>query len=146
MEITTINELENYFRKTHLFDLLGVSKIGVFGSFAREEKFNDIDLLIENNVSLESLVSFRSMLKRDIQVPVDIVLSKYAEPIILFRARQDLKYATRFSIIKNDLPQLVLQISNCIREQISNKVFNSDELEISKGSIFYQHINFSLLH
>ena len=139
MEITNINELENYFRKTHLFDLLGVSKIGVFGSFAREEKFNDIDLLIEDNVSLESLVSFRSMLKQDIQVPVDIVLSKYAEPIILFRARQDLKYARRFSIIKNDLPQLVLQ-------QISNKVFNSHELEISKGSIFYQHINFSLLH
>jgi hypothetical protein len=139
MEIKNIKELENYFRKTHLFDLLGVSKIGVFGSFAREEKFNDIDLLIEDNVSLESLVSFRSMLKQDIQVPVDIVLSKYAEPIILFRARQDLKYARRFSIIKNDLPQLVLQ-------QISNKVFNSHELEISKGSIFYQHINFSLLH
>jgi hypothetical protein len=35
------------------------------------------------------------MLKRDIRVPVDIVLSKYAEPIILFRARQDLKYARR---------------------------------------------------
>lgn len=51
-----------------------------------------------------------------------------------------------FSIIKNDLPQLVLQISNCIKEQISNKVFNSNELEISKGSIFYQHINFSLLY
>ncbi len=50
-----------------------------------------------------------------------------------------------FSIIKNDLPLLVLQISNCIKEQIRNNVFNINELEISKGSIFYQHINFSLL-
>lgn len=95
MEIKNIKELENYFRKTRLFDLLGVSRIGIFGSFAREEKFNDIDLLIEDNVNLESLVSFRDILKKDIQVPVDIVLSKYAEPIILFRAMQDLKYATR---------------------------------------------------
>ena len=46
-------------------------------------------------MNLESLISFRDILKKDIHVPVDIVLSKYAEPIILFRARQDLKYATR---------------------------------------------------
>ncbi|HEY8688263.1 MAG TPA: HepT-like ribonuclease domain-containing protein [Chitinophagaceae bacterium] len=50
-----------------------------------------------------------------------------------------------FSTIKNDLPQLVLQLSNCINEQINSGVFNITELEISKGSIFYQHINFSLL-
>jgi uncharacterized protein with HEPN domain len=51
-----------------------------------------------------------------------------------------------FSIIKIDLPQLVLQISNCIRKQINMGIFNISELEISRGSIFYQHINFSLLH
>lgn len=50
-----------------------------------------------------------------------------------------------FSIIKNELPMLVLQISNCIKEQIRNNVFSVNELEISKGSLFYQHINFSLL-
>ena len=50
-----------------------------------------------------------------------------------------------FSIIKNDLPLLILQISLCIKEQIKNNSFNITELEISKGSLFYQHINFSLL-
>lgn len=50
-----------------------------------------------------------------------------------------------FSIIKNDLPPLILQISLCIKEQIKNNAFNRTELEISKGSLFYQHINFSLL-
>ena len=50
-----------------------------------------------------------------------------------------------FSIIKSDLPRLILQISNCIKVQIQNGVFNINELEISRGSIFYQHINFSLL-
>ena len=47
-----------------------------------------------------------------------------------------------FSIIKNHLPQLAQQISECIKEQINSGDFNKQELEISKGSIFYQHINF----
>lgn len=94
MEIKNLKQLEQYFRNANLFSLLNVDKIGVFGSFARNEKFNDIDLLIESDVNLESLISFRDLLKRDISTPVDIILSKYAEPIILFRAKQDLKYAT----------------------------------------------------
>ena len=49
------------------------------------------------------------------------------------------------SIIKNDLPELILQISNCSKRQIHSGSFNKNELEISRGSIFYQHINFSLL-
>lgn len=50
-----------------------------------------------------------------------------------------------FSIIKNYLSNLRLQLSDCIKSQIGNGKFNITELEISKGSIFYQHINFSLL-
>ena len=93
MLIQNIHELENYWRRENLFELLGINRIGVFGSFARNEGFKDIDLLIEDEVSLESLISFQKILKKDIAVPVDVVLSKYAEPIILYRAKQDLKYA-----------------------------------------------------
>ena len=93
MEIKNLKDLENYFKKADLFALLGVNRIGVFGSFARNEKFNDIDLLIEDDVNSESLISFQKILKQNINVPVDIVLNKYAEPIILYRAQQDLKYA-----------------------------------------------------
>jgi predicted nucleotidyltransferase len=97
MEIKNLNQLENYFRKGNLFGLLDVNRIGVFGSFARNEEFKDIDLLIEDDISLESLISFQKILKQDIDVPVDIVLSKYAESIILYRAQQDLKYAQLYS-------------------------------------------------
>lgn len=93
MKIEDLNDLEKYFRKKNIFTLLGVKKIGVFGSFARNETFKDIDLLIEEPVSLESLISLQKILKKDIEIPIDIVLSKYAEPIILYRAKQDLKYA-----------------------------------------------------
>lgn len=77
----------------NIFTLLGVNKIGVFDSFTRNENFRDIDLLIEEPVSLEALMSLQKILKKDIEIPIDIVLSKYAEPIILNRANQDLKYA-----------------------------------------------------
>jgi predicted nucleotidyltransferase len=93
MVIQNIQQLENYFRKAKLFELLGINRIGVFGSFARNENFNDIDLLIEEDVNLESVISFQNILKKDIDVPVDVILSKYAEPIILYRAKQNLKYA-----------------------------------------------------
>ncbi|HEY8688264.1 MAG TPA: nucleotidyltransferase domain-containing protein [Chitinophagaceae bacterium] len=94
MVIQNIHELENYFKKAKIFELLGVSRIGVFGSFARNENFKDIDLLIEQDVNIESLIYFQNKIKKDIDVPVDIILSKYAEPIILYRAKQDLKYAS----------------------------------------------------
>ena len=93
MEIKNLKDLEEFFQKNNIFSLLGVNKIGVFGSFARNEKFKDVDLLIEDDVNLESLISFQNILKQNIDVPVDIVLTKYAEPIILFRAQQDLRYA-----------------------------------------------------
>ena len=59
-----------------------------------ENYFKGIDLLIEQDVNIDSLISFQKKIKKDIDVPVDIILSKYAEPIILYRAKQDLKYAS----------------------------------------------------
>lgn len=94
MIVQNVDELERYLRNAKLFELLGINKIGVFGSFARNEAFNDIDLLIEDEVNLDSIILFQNILKRDIEIPVDVVLSKYAEPIILYRAKQDLKYAS----------------------------------------------------
>jgi uncharacterized protein with HEPN domain len=48
-----------------------------------------------------------------------------------------------FSIIKNELPKLQNQISNCIKQQLQNNIFNKEEIEISRDSIFYLHIDFS---
>ncbi|HEY2725828.1 MAG TPA: nucleotidyltransferase domain-containing protein [Parafilimonas sp.] len=95
MTINNLADLESYLRQEKIFDLLRISRIGVFGSFARGESFNDIDVIIEDEVNAEALIHFTKKLKTEIQTPVDIVLSKYAEPIILYRAKQDIKYATR---------------------------------------------------
>jgi predicted nucleotidyltransferase len=37
MEIKNLKDLEKFFQKKNLLALLGVNKIGVFGSFARNE-------------------------------------------------------------------------------------------------------------
>jgi len=95
MILHNLKDLELYFRKEKIFDLLNVNRIGVFGSFIRDEAFNDIDLMIEDDVNPEALIVFANKLKHEIKIPVDVVLSKYAEPIILHRAKQDMKYATR---------------------------------------------------
>jgi hypothetical protein len=41
-----------------------------------------------------------------------------------------------FSIIKDNLPQLILEISNCIKKEIQEGIFNINELEISKEAFF----------
>lgn len=95
MVITDFSSLQNYLQQANAFNLLGVNKIGIFGSFARGEEFNDIDILIEEDVSDEAIISFYKKIKKDITIPVDVVLSKFAEPIVLYRAKQDLKYAVK---------------------------------------------------
>ena len=95
MTVRNLKDLELYFRKEKIFDLLNVNRIGVFGSFTRDGVFNDIDLMIEDDVKPEALIVFTNKLKHEIKIPVDVVISKYAEPIILYRAKQDMKYATR---------------------------------------------------
>jgi predicted nucleotidyltransferase len=95
MELNNIYELEQYFRKENIFEMLNTDKIAVFGSFARNEPFNDIDLIIEDDTNTKALISFSEKLKSEVKTSFDIVIAKYAEPIILLRAKKDIKYITR---------------------------------------------------
>ncbi|TDW97597.1 nucleotidyltransferase family protein [Dinghuibacter silviterrae] len=95
MEIKDFNSLQTYFRKERIFDQYGLDQIGVFGSLARGERFHDIDLMIDSPVSVEVLLRLQQKMETDLQTPVDIMLKDLAEPIILFRAMKDVKYATR---------------------------------------------------
>jgi predicted nucleotidyltransferase len=88
---------------TDLFELLGnlevckkhgLRRIGVFGSFARQEKFNDIDLYIEDDLSFAEVMEIKSVLEKETGIVFDIMLGRFAEPVILHRAIKDMKYAT----------------------------------------------------
>lgn len=72
----------------------GIKHIGVFGSMARGEKFNDIDLLVEDDVSYTTLIELKQYLEARTGYKVDVLQKKFAEPIILHRALKEVhRYA-----------------------------------------------------
>ena len=96
MKIETINALEVALKSENLLKKYNLEKIGVFGSFARGEKANDIDFFIDtDNYHLSNLVSLKKDLEKITEKEVDIMLKKYANPIILYRAEKDMKYVAQ---------------------------------------------------
>jgi len=96
MNIETINALEKAIKNENLLKKYNLEKIGVFGSFARGEKANDIDFYIDlDNYNLKNLINLQKDLEKITEKEVDIMLKKYANPIVLYRAEKDMKYVTQ---------------------------------------------------
>ena len=96
MSIKTVNALQKAIRNKNLLKKYNLDKIGVFGSFARGEKANDIDFYIDlENYTIENLINLKEDLEKITEKQVDIMLKKYANPIILHRAKKDMKYVTQ---------------------------------------------------
>ena len=96
MEIKTIDALEKALKEGNLLKKYNLEKIGIFGSFARGENAKDIDFYIDSdNYSLKNLIDLINDLKEITQKDVDIMLKKYANPIVLYRAQKDMKYVTQ---------------------------------------------------
>jgi len=91
--VKNINDLVVIFNQHDLFRLYGLKRIGVFGSFARGEKFNDIDLFIEDDIEYKQVLKLKELLEKKTGLQVDIMQKKYAEPVILYRALKDMRYA-----------------------------------------------------
>jgi len=90
-----ISELEDVMIRNNLFTKFKLSKVGVFGSTARGEVSNDIDILIEDSVDYRSLSILRDELQRLTNKRIDIVIAKYANPIVLHRAKKEIVYVTK---------------------------------------------------
>ncbi|MDR0320876.1 MAG: nucleotidyltransferase domain-containing protein [Treponema sp.] len=96
MNIETVNALEKAIRNENILKKYNLEKIGVFGSFARGEKANDIDFYIDlEDYNLKNLLGLKNDLEKITEREVDIMLKKYANPIILHRAEKDMKYVTQ---------------------------------------------------
>lgn len=93
MTVSDFQALQVYLREQNIFNRFGLSRIGVFGSFIRGERFQDLDLLIEDDIPYLNLIALRDTLQHDLTIPVDLMLRKYAEPIILRSALKDVRYA-----------------------------------------------------
>ena len=90
----TIQELETLLRQENIFEEFGIDRLGLFGSFARGEPYRDIDILLERKMDYKRRDLLKAKLQTLLGIKVDLVPENFADPIILYRARKDLKYVT----------------------------------------------------
>lgn len=94
-ENNQITEIKKALVSNKLFEKFNLNKIGIFGSAVRGEQSNDIDILIEENIDYRMLSVFRDELQELMNKRIDIVIAKYANPIVLHRALKEIVYVTR---------------------------------------------------
>jgi predicted nucleotidyltransferase len=96
MGIESMNALEKVIQDEKILKKYDLERIGIFGSFARGEEANDIDFFIDReNYSLKMLINLKKDLERITEKKIDIMLRKYANPIVLYRAQRDMKYVSQ---------------------------------------------------
>ena len=96
MKIENINALEKAIKEENLLKRYDLDRIGVFGSFARGENANDIDFYIDlDDYKINNLINLKKDLEKITEKEIDIMLKKYANPIVLYRAKKDMKYVTQ---------------------------------------------------
>ena len=96
MVIDSLNALEKAIKNENLLKKYDLDKIGIFGSFARGEKANDIDFFIDlDNYNLKNLIPLKKALEEITLKEVDIMIKKYANPIVLYHAQKDMIYVTQ---------------------------------------------------
>jgi len=84
---------QNISRKYHL------KKLGIFGSYARNEQTpeSDLDLLVEFEDNTSDLTDKKEFLRKEIQsvfnIPVDICREKYIKPVFRQQILSDVIYA-----------------------------------------------------
>jgi predicted nucleotidyltransferase len=95
MGIETFEALEKAIKKENILQKYKLKKIGIFGSFARGEMANDIDFYIDlETYDLKHLIELKNDLEKISQKSVDIMIKKYANPIVLYRAQKDMRYVS----------------------------------------------------
>lgn len=94
--IQNLSDFKNLIYRKKLLSKYGLEKVGLFGSLARGEKFNDIDILVENYNDNNLLIDFKEELESLTGKKVDLVIEKFANPIILYRAKKDLVYVKKY--------------------------------------------------
>jgi predicted nucleotidyltransferase len=93
MSVETFDALDKAIKRENILQKYKLEKIGIFGSFARGETANDIDFYIDTDTyDLKNLIALKNDLEKISEKPVDIMLRKYANPIVLHRAQKDMRY------------------------------------------------------
>ena len=99
MEISSLDEIVAYLKnnKRLLHDRFGVIRLGVFGSFARDNqtKSSDIDMVVEfekNKKNIHSFLSLKRFLEKELSRKVDLGFEHTLKPIVRENIREKTTY------------------------------------------------------
>ena len=82
-------------RKSEFSQTYGVEKIGLFGSYARDEadERSDIDLFVRMEPDLLNLSAMKQRIEEDLHIKVDIVREhRRIKPLLMERIQKDIIY------------------------------------------------------
>jgi len=87
--------LEKLLRERGIFERYGLERIGVYGSFARGEDYRDVDLLLDPYLDYRIRMQMKHELEELLHTKVDLVVRELMDPIVMYRANKDMKYASQ---------------------------------------------------
>lgn len=92
----TLENFKNTLKNENIFEKYGIERIGIFGSMARGADGKDIDILVEDS-DYQKWIDIKNELEKKTKIHLDIMLEKYANPIVLMRAKKEIVYVTRYN-------------------------------------------------
>ena len=88
----SFEDIQKVLVKKNLLNKYNIHKIGVFGSIARGQEAQDVDFFVEQIEDYKKLIAFKNEVEAITNLHVDIMIKKYANPIVLHRAMKDMRY------------------------------------------------------
>ena len=92
--MNTYDEVISFISDNNLQLKYHLERIGLFGSILNKDNPQDIDVLIESYSDHKDLIKFQDELENATGKSVDLVIEKYASPIILHRAKRNITYVS----------------------------------------------------
>ena len=89
-----LNYLKEHYQEFH--NKYNVEKIGLFGSYARDEatKDSDVDIFVQMHPKLLDMIAIKQQIEEDLHKKVDIIRKhKNIKPLFLEMIYKDLIYA-----------------------------------------------------
>jgi len=99
MEISSKEEIVTYLKsnKSFLYDKFGVTRIGIFGSFARGEqtRSSDIDIIVEiekGRKNIHIFLQLKRFLEKELEKKIDLGFEHSLKPIVRDKIKGQIIY------------------------------------------------------
>ncbi|MGL1904291.1 MAG: hypothetical protein OCC49_19310 [Fibrobacterales bacterium] len=90
----SLQHLTQKIEESALLKKYHIPRIAIFGSYLHSKTPNDLDILIEEYQDYKDLIGFKEELTLLAETHVDLVIARFASPIIVHRAKKDAVYVS----------------------------------------------------